>query len=457
MLVVSLITAGSSTADVRLPEISSAAAMSLGPKEEYQLGQSILMQVQASLPVIEDALINSYISSLGARLVTAADDSLFPFTFLVVDSPQINAFAAPGGIIVIHSGLILAAKDESELAAVMAHEVAHVTQRHIARMYSETGDQSFASILGVVAAILLASTSPEAAQASLYTGIAASANAQLQFSRDNEQEADRAGRKILADAGYDTRAMNRFFKKLLDTTMVDDDQSLEFLQTHPLPQSRIRDSWRAPGETDGIRDSIRYQYFKARVSQLSKSGGNTTRLSSTEAGHYAQALNHFKHKQPDAASQQLNHIKNTKNLYTELLRAQIALLQKKDELALNSLKSLNQRYPSDPAILQLLAETLITQGLPEQALDAIRPYPLRDTAWLPLLPIRARAEAQSGRQINSHESMAIYYERRGRSTLALEQLQLALKLAPPNSIAKARLEVQENSIRESIIKKRPTS
>lgn len=458
VLAVSVFVGINADANIRLPDISSATDFALDPAQEYQLGQQILNQVHASLPVIDDTLINSYISGLGSRLVRATSNSLFPFTFLVVDQPQINAFATPGGVIVVHSGLILAAEDESELAAVLAHEIAHVTQRHIARMYSEAGGQNFAAILGMVAAALLASHSAAAAQASLYTGMAASADAQLKFSRENEQEADRAGREILTEAGYDVGAMNRFFRKLLDSTMTDPDQSIEFLQTHPLPQSRIRDSWLTETNgADGIRDSVDYQFFKARISRLATTGGNATRLKNLSAGHYAKALDLYFSKQPVAAMQQLNLLKGPENRYTGLLRAQIKLLEQADDDALEILKALNRRYPTDPAIIEQTAKTLLTQGKPEQALNLLEPYRLTEAAWFPLLLTRAQAEAQSDRQINSHETMAVYYELRGYTTLALEQIQLALQLAPPESVARARLEVQEKNLKQRIRENRNQS
>lgn len=437
-----------------LPDIAGTGAITMDLQEEYELGRDILGQIRTHLPIFEDTLISHYIQSLGSKLVTAADDSHFPFTFLVLDDPSINAFATPGGVIVVHSGLIQAAANESELAAVLAHEVSHVTQRHIARMFSESGSQNIAAILGIIAAALLASQSPAAAQASLATGMAVSANEQLDFSRDNEREADRAGKQVLIEAGYDSLAMSRFFKKLQSASMHSPDEALEFLQTHPSPQSRISDAWNIDSKSaDGIVDSEAFQFFKARTTALALTTNSQSPVTNHDAKVYAQALHAFRNKQASRTLEILQAAKNTTNRYISLLKAQALIMQKKDQQALNQLKQLEKRHPNDPAVIEQLAQLYLITDQPGLAIEKLHPYSLSEDPWLPLLKTRARAEAQSGRQLNSHETLARYYQATGHLRLALEQIKLAINLAPADSIAKARLHTQEENLKALIREK----
>lgn len=417
------------------------------------MGRDILNQIRVSLPVINDTIITHYINSLGAKLVTAADDSHFPFTFLVIDDQAINAFATPGGIIVVHSGLIQAAANESELAAVLAHEVSHVTQRHIARMFSESGGQNIAAILGMIAAALLASHSPAAAQASLATGMAVSANEQLEFSRDNEREADRAGKQVLIKAGYDSLAMSRFFKKLQASSLTNPDEAMEFLQTHPSPQSRISDTWNIESKaSDGIIDSPTFQFIKARTTALSKRSNGQTPLQIQDAALYADALAYLQFKQPEKTVKTLSRMEQKQSRFAQLLLSEAEIMQGKDNQALSRLKTLNRSHPNDPAVIELLSQLHLTMNQAGKAFQLLRPYSLKEDPWLSLLVIRADAEAQMGRQLNSHETLAQYYQLIGQHRLALEQIRLAINLAPDNSIARTRLLTTEKNLK-AVIKK----
>lgn len=441
-----------------LPDIAGTGAITLDLQQEYEMGRDILSQIRTSLPVIDDTLISHYINSLGSKLVTAADNSHFPFTFLVIDDPAINAFATPGGIIVVHSGLVQAAANESELAAVLAHEVSHVTQRHIARMFEESGGQNIAAILGMIAAALLVAHSPAAAQASLYTGMAVASNEQLEFSRDNEREADRAGKTVLVEAGYDSLAMSRFFKKLQESSMVSPDETLEFLQTHPSPQSRISDTWNLDSQSsDGTVDSQTFQLFKARTTALSRVSNTQTSLNNYDAKVYAEALAYYQNKQPQRTLNSLTALKHNETRFASLLKAQALIMKGEDRLAISLLERLNSQYPNDPAVIELKAQVHLIMDKPQQAVELLRTHSLEEDPWLPLLRTKAKAEAQIGRQLNSHETLARYYQATGHLKLAIEHIKLAINLAPPKSIALARLRTQEENLSALLREKQPNS
>ena len=172
-LVVLLLLAAPATAEVNLPDIGDHASTLVTPVQEERFGEELLREFRRALPLLDDPLIDSYIQSLGQRLVSSASDARGRFRFLVIRDPRVNAFAAPGGIIGVNTGLITAARNESELAAVLAHEVAHVTQRHLARMYAASTQMDFITGLAVLAGIIAGAYDSNVGHAAVTTALAA--------------------------------------------------------------------------------------------------------------------------------------------------------------------------------------------------------------------------------------------------------------------------------------------
>ena len=175
-----------------LPDIGDTAGRILTPEDERQIGAQFYRQLQQSVTIIDDPEVNQYLRSLGLSLVSNSDDPFQPFRFFVVDDASVNAFAAPGGYIGIHSGLMFAARNEGELASVLAHEIAHITQRHIARAIEAQTKSAPLNTAALLAAILLgASGNEQAATAAVATSVAGTAQSSINFTRANEKEADR--------------------------------------------------------------------------------------------------------------------------------------------------------------------------------------------------------------------------------------------------------------------------
>ncbi len=447
------------SASSNLPEMGQFSQISMDPQTEYKLGQKILASLRQQLPLIEDSITTHYLNNLGSRLVAATENSRFPFTFLIINAPSINAFAAPGGIIVIHSGLLEAAENESELAAVLAHEIAHVTQRHIARFYDQSGSANIAALVGIVAAVLLAAYSPAAAQASLMTGMAAGASHQLKFSRENEKEADRHGREILKNAGFDPQAMGRFFKKLQQASLSDPTKVSEFLQTHPLPESRVSDVWFPQAALPvGEMDSDLFPYIQARVKALTHQGKGAKPLTTHKkaAAQYAQALRYLQLKQTQMSRKVLDAIDETSPqplLLINLLRAETYLVEHQAQKAKVLLQQLLHKHSHHPTVLQLLATAYLENSEPQRAYAFLRTLNIRSEAWLPLLKLKADAASQSGNFLASHETLSHWYEKRGQYTLALEQTLIAKTALNASPVSKARLETREQWLRDKLRKK----
>lgn len=263
-----LLASGNVLADsLDLPDIGDSSATALSPEQERRIGKQYLRQLRRGGVVNNDPILTEYIADLGQSLAAASGQPADSFTFFVVDDPTINAFAMPGGYIGVHTGLIRASRSEGELASVLAHEMAHVTQRHLARSYKKASDMNLPMTAAVIAAILLGGSNPELASAAIASTQAASAQMQLNFTRDNEREADRVGMEVLASSGFDPRSMPDFFQRLHEESRYAGGNIPEFLLTHPVTESRIADSLNRAEQypQSKPKDAINYSMLKARL------------------------------------------------------------------------------------------------------------------------------------------------------------------------------------------------
>jgi beta-barrel assembly-enhancing protease len=233
-----------STSTAQLPSLGDPAGAELSPAVERKLGDAIMREIRRDPDYLPDPVLTDYLvklmSQLGERAGKYSDQTAALDVFLVRDK-YINAFALPGGYIGIHSALISNARSESELASVMAHEAAHVLQRHIARNIAKQKEQSLISLGTTILAALVVSRNPDAAQAAMTLGQAAGIQGQLNFSRDMEREADRIGLSLLTEAGFSPPAMLQFFKTLQAATRLADGGQFPYLRSHPLTTERIAD------------------------------------------------------------------------------------------------------------------------------------------------------------------------------------------------------------------------
>ena len=227
----------------QLPDMGNPVDAIITRGDEYRIGLTVMRQLREQGQILEDPEISEYIQALGSRIAAQATDDGNRFTFFVVRDPAINAFALPGGFIGINQGLLLATKSESELASVLAHEIAHVTQRHIARSIRAAGRQSLATTAMVIAGILLGAVGGgDAAQAAIAIAQGTAAQQQINDTRSNEQEADRVGISYLAAAGFDPNAMPAFFETMNRRQGLSGQNIPEFILTHPVTTNRIAES-----------------------------------------------------------------------------------------------------------------------------------------------------------------------------------------------------------------------
>ena len=239
-----VIVSGAAADDIQIPDLGSPADAVLSKSEEARFGRAIMADIRRRGGVMEDPLINEYINEIGRQIAAQSNDGSHSFEFFVVEDERINAFAMPGGYIGVHSGLIESTRNEDELAGVLAHEVAHVTQRHLARAIHASQRQSLLTTAMMLGAIVLgAAGGSDAFQAGMAVAQGSAAQQRVNFTRSNEHEADRIGIRALADAGYDPHGMASFFEVMARQQPASEEmRAPEFLRTHPVTTDRIAEA-----------------------------------------------------------------------------------------------------------------------------------------------------------------------------------------------------------------------
>ncbi|MBN8480739.1 MAG: M48 family metallopeptidase [Xanthomonadales bacterium] len=278
--------AGAQESGVRLPDIGSSAASIASPEEMREYGASMLRELRSYNLVFDDPLVSDYIGSLGYRLVSFSDGASQPFTFFVVRSNEINAFAAPGGYLGFNIGLINSVQSEDELAAVIGHEIAHITQQHTLRAFEDSKKVSLPIALAMLGALVAASgRSDDAGQAAIMGGVSLMQQRAINFTRYDEIEADRIGIQTLARAGYDPLAMADtfgMFQRIMRTNGID---VPEFLRTHPVDVNRIADAKaRAEALTRAQTHAFGKPALPAAPEQADEACAGVARIGETELG-----------------------------------------------------------------------------------------------------------------------------------------------------------------------------
>ena len=219
-----------------LPDLGDVSQATITPHQERQIGLQIMRQIRADPSYLDDPEIASYLNNLGHKLIANSNEASAnqSFEFFAVEDPSINAFALPGGFMGFNSGLMVAAQSESELAAVMSHEIAHVTQKHLARMIASQKYDWVKSIASLALAIIASRANPQASQAVLIASQASMIQSKLDFTRKHEKEADRIGLSILLDAGFDPQGMSTFFERLQKSWRFHENGAPSYLRTHPI-------------------------------------------------------------------------------------------------------------------------------------------------------------------------------------------------------------------------------
>ena len=448
---------------ILLPDIGDPSRQYLSLNEERRLGAAVLHRLRDQGLIIEDVQLNEYLNSIGQKIAAYADYTGYPFTFFLVRDPNINAFAAPGGYIGVHTGLLLSTRNEDELAGVIAHEIAHISQRHIARAFADSKRLSIPMAAALVASALLASSNGEAGQAALVGTLAASTQRRINFTRANEQEADRIGSTLMRQADYDPNGMASFFARLERLSGGSSSTQLpEFLRTHPLPSSRVADTQNRIQNSDKPRKKQNNYYLsKARLQVLSNPNSKQlirqfkTALAKGDyenemAKRYGYALALKRAGRYSEAQGQINRLlkKAPDNLTFLLEQADIALAAGDHSRAWHLFEEAKKLYASDYSLAIRYGQALARQGDPHKALALLQSQLHRRSDDASLYALYAQAAQRTGDKATTHATLAQYYYLIGDLPLAIEQAKLGLKQVATTPYQQARMRAQLRQYQE---------
>lgn len=440
-----------------LPELGDYSATVLSPQQEQAIAEQILRDVAVSDDVLQDIEIKDYLQSLGARLVANGPNNQQKFNFFVVQDNTINAFAMPGGVIGVHTGLILAANSESELASVLGHEIGHVTQHHLARMLASQKTDTFKNIAGIALALLVARANPELASGAMTTTAALGVQKQLDFTREHEREADRVGLQILQSGGFDVRAMPAFFNTLQRGTRFVEGSAPGFLRTHPLTTERIADVTNRVEQMPykQVPDSVEFQYVKAKLRATTGPTQNAIDLfeqnirehsyANEAAEHYGLAVAQLRKNDFAKAEKEVAWLKKNAAPHPmiENLAAHIDVAKNNPQQAEKKYVAGLSRFPDNRGLIYGYSEHLLAIRQADNAIKLIRSkqdlYP--DDAYL--YEMLAKAYSFKNQDLLSHQALSEAYMRKYDLPHAVEQMDLAAKAKDgdfyQNSIVEARL------------------
>lgn len=459
--VVGIMSVGAQNKKNQLPEIGVVASSAISLDKEVLIGDALMRQLRGQAPIINDPLLDEYIQDLGNRLVAQADNVKFPYKFFILNSPEINAFAFFGGHIGIHTGLIFNARNESELASVLAHEVSHVTQRHIARSMEARQKSSPLQIASLLGSIMLAAVNPEAGMAAISVTNAASAQSSINYTRQNEQEADRVGIRILADAGFDPYGASSFFSILTEKNRLKS-TPLAFLLTHPLPESRVADARTraASFRSRDIPESINFHLAKSRV--LARYYANPKRNIEYFSGildkqtyvfkaaaEYGLALSLLANEQFEAALELIEGLleKQPDNLFYLDTFTDIAIEMDQTQSAIDRLSAQILHTPFNRVLTLNLANALIKIQNFEKATSLLRDYLLVNPDNMLAYDLLSDAYQNSGQKLEMHQIKAEIYALVAAYPRAIDELHTAYNYANDRKIEQQRIRARIEQFR----------
>lgn len=452
----------------QLPDMGTSAGSTLSIGQEMQMGDYYVRQLRGSAPLINDPLLVQYINGLGMRLVSHANSVKTPFHFYLINNDEINAFAFFGGNVVLHSALFRYADNESQLASVMAHEISHVTQRHLARAMEDQKRSAPLTWAGALGSILLAMASPQAGMAALTGTLAGTQQGVISFTQQNEQEADRIGIQVLQRSGFDPQAMPSFLEKLLDQARYST-RPPEILLTHPLPESRLADARNRANQMRPVVTQSSEDFYMAKVRTLGMYNSGRNQLTSDlldtlakgnvreqHAAQYGRALQAMQDKNFVEARRQLQPLlaAQPRSAWYLDLSTDIDLGQNKANDAINRLQSAPD-LKNNPVLQLNLANAYLEGGQPGEAAKILNRYTFShpdDTNGWDLL---AQAQAKLGNRDQELAARAEVMALLGKLDQAISLLSGASSQVKLGSLQQARYDARIDQLRQMQQRFRP--
>lgn len=432
------------TEHLKLPNLGESSTSMFSSEFEYQLGRAWLREFRSQVPTVDDPLLFEYLDDLIYRLAAHSKLEDKRLDLVIVDNPTINAFAVPGGVIGIHNGIFLWAETEDELATVLAHEIAHLSQRHFSRGVEFQKRLQPITLAAMLASlVLMATTGGDTGMAALSATQAAAQDSALRYSRGNEQEADRIGMQTMADADMDPQAAPKMFERMLQATRYSSGEQIpEFLRSHPLSENRIADTRNRarsyPSKPQA--DDLVYQLMRARViTELAETpelavarfrGELDGTPHSREAATYGLVLALTAAGRTDEASRELEAIwtSSPNRIEYVIADAEIDMAQNKSDQAVKKLASRLDVSPGNHPLTMTYATALMRNQQPHVAEEVLQAQSKRRPNDPALWYLLAEVQGLSGNIIGLHQSRAEYFILNGALDEARKQLTYALKL-----------------------------
>ena len=444
-----------------MPELGDRVSGAVSSDEEKAIGEMFLQQVYSNAPLISDPIIFEYTEHLIYRLSEYSQVKDRYFKILLIDDDSLNAFAAPGGIIGVNGGLFLYSDNEGQFSSVLAHELAHLSQRHFARNVLKSQDSNLASALVMVSSIAIAliSNNPNA----MAVGPAILQSQSLRYSRLFEKEADRVGFANLVKAGYHPESMGEMFENMNEIRRLSGDLPPEFLLTHPLSSSRISDAFNAAENlpTEGTKkNSLEFSLIKARleiyyenISQNSlRKFRERVNQDPTESNLYGLALAHQKNNNYEESLELINKLISSypKNLVLNNTKVDFLFESGKYEDALVHVNKFLEISPRNYPLSISKSKILLSMERYFESEEIIRDQLLRKNNNPDLWLLLSEIQRSSKNIIGYHQSRAEYFLLLGQNERALNQLEFALKLTQNNFQVSERIMTKMVEIKKEI-------
>jgi len=450
-----------------LPELGDVSATVLSPLQEQRIAEQIMKDVMSSddSSVVQDPEIQDYVSQLGYKLGMASPDPQQKFNFFVVRDNTINAFAMPGGVVGVHTGLLVAANEEAQVAGVLGHEIGHVVQHHMARVMAQQKTDTVFNIAGMALALLAARGNPQLGMGGMVAASAGSIQRQLDYTREHEREADRIGLQILQKAGYDVHAMSAFFEVMQKGTRFSDGSAPAFLRTHPVTTERIADvrNRESGANFRMIPYTPDFDYVRAKlIAALGSPGqaidvfqGNIRdkKYSNEASQHYGLAVAYLRKLDIANASRELAWLRSNAIAHPmfEVLAANIQVANKDAQKAGQQYEKALAIYPDNRSLINGYAEHLLALNRLEDMLNFVsdkqRLYP--DDPYL--YELKSRVYTLQGKNLLRHQAQGEAYVRRYNMQGALEQFDLAAKAGDGDFYQQSMVEARLNYLKQIAI------
>lgn len=442
--------------DYNLPQLNDSTSATISLQEEYRLGRSWSRILRGQAPMLQDPISYQYLEDLIWRLLPNSQVQDRRVSMFLLDNRGINAFAVPGGVIGVNGGLILTTESEGELASVLAHELAHLSQRHYAQRLEEERKNRPMMLAGMLAGILLAAADSEGGMAVISSTMGASAYQQLAFSRRNEQEADRAGMQTLVASGFDPEAMPSMFARLQRSYRFYGQKPPEFLLTHPVTESRIADSMNRAHQLPKPRNndsSLEFQLVKARMTVHFNESSRKI-LEQYQAAHkknpslanqYGLLLSAIADGQHQLAESTWQSLPDSlkRHPYVQMTRIEQLQSAGQHQQAVALADQLLQLYPGNRPVRMLRANALHRAGQHQQAASAYRSLSRDYPEDAEVLYQLSETLGLIDDKLGVHEARIEYFLLTAQFDLALRQIEYAKREKGLTGSDRARLEQRE--------------